>query len=93
MVCGVGGNYRKHQDTEKEDGIIATLVVQPPSLHEGGNLLVRRYNEVKHCHDFGKEAGTATFLPHYAVHYAGAAHTLEMVTKGYRLALVYSVFL
>jgi hypothetical protein len=48
---------------------------------------------VKHRHDFGKADGTATFLPHYAVHYADAEHAVEKVTKGYRLALVYSVCL
>lgn len=35
-----GGHFVKHQDTEKEDGMIATLVVQLPSEHEGGDLLV-----------------------------------------------------
>ncbi|KAE9278564.1 hypothetical protein PF008_g28587 [Phytophthora fragariae] len=35
----------------------------------------------------------AAFLPHYAVHYADAEHSLEEVTKGYRLALVYSLCL
>ncbi|KAG6955036.1 hypothetical protein JG688_00012067 [Phytophthora aleatoria] len=70
--------------------MIATLVVQPPSLHEGGDLVVYRDGEEKHRHDFGKAAGTATYLTHYAVHYADAEHAVEKVTKGYRLALVYS---
>ncbi|KAE9011466.1 hypothetical protein PF006_g9904 [Phytophthora fragariae] len=38
LVYGEGGHFLKHQDTEKKDGMIATLVVQPPSLHEGGDL-------------------------------------------------------
>ncbi|KAF1782535.1 hypothetical protein GQ600_12109 [Phytophthora cactorum] len=75
------------------DGMIATLVVQPPSLHEGGDLVVYRDGEEKHRHDFGKAAGTATYLTHYALHYADAEHAVEKVTKGYRLALVYSVCL
>lgn len=37
--------------------------------------------------------GTAPFNCHYAVHYADAEHALEKVTKGYRLALVYSICL
>ncbi|KAE9270137.1 hypothetical protein PF008_g30688 [Phytophthora fragariae] len=93
LVYGEGGHFLKHQDTEKEDGMIATLVVQPPSLHEGGDLVVYRHGEVKHRHDFGKTDGTATYLPHYAVHYADAEHAVEKVTKGYRLVLVYSVCL
>ncbi|EEY53428.1 uncharacterized protein PITG_07081 [Phytophthora infestans T30-4] len=46
LVYGEGGHFVKHQDTEKEDGMIATLVVQPPSTHEGGDLVVYRDGEV-----------------------------------------------
>ncbi|EEY69706.1 uncharacterized protein PITG_06181 [Phytophthora infestans T30-4] len=93
LVYGEGGHFLKHQDTEKEDGMIATLVVQPPSTHEGGDLVVYRNGQVEHRHDFGKIDGTAAYLPHYAVHYSDAEHALEDVTKGYRLALVYSICL
>ncbi|KAE9035916.1 hypothetical protein PR003_g9773 [Phytophthora rubi] len=93
LVYGEGGHFVKHQDTEKEDGMIATMVVQLPSLHEGGDLVVYRGGEVKHRHDFGKKDGTTAYLPHYAVHYADAEHALEKVTKGYRLVLIYSICL
>ncbi|KAG1689816.1 hypothetical protein DVH05_001849 [Phytophthora capsici] len=93
LVYEEGGHFVKHQDTEKEDGMIATLVIQPPSLHEGGDLVVYGDGKIKHRHDFGKSDGKASYLPHYAVHYADAEHALEEVTKGYRLALVYSVCL
>ncbi|KAE9035918.1 hypothetical protein PR003_g9775 [Phytophthora rubi] len=93
LVYGEGGHFLKHQDTEKEDGMIATLVVQPPSTHEGGDLIVYRGGEVEHRHDFGKSDGSAPYFCHYAVHYADAEHALERVTKGFRLALVYSICL
>ncbi|KAG6964324.1 hypothetical protein JG687_00006036 [Phytophthora cactorum] len=93
LVYEEGGHFAKHQDTEKEDGMIATLVVQLPSLHEGGDLVIYSNGEAKHRHDFGKADDTAAFLPHYAVHYADAEHALEKVTKGFRLALVYSICL
>ncbi|EEY69710.1 uncharacterized protein PITG_06186 [Phytophthora infestans T30-4] len=82
LVYGEGGHFLKHQDTEKEDGMIATLVVQPPSTHEGGDLIVYRNGQVEHRHDFGKADGTAAYFPHYAVHYSDAEHALEEVTKG-----------
>ncbi|OWZ15289.1 hypothetical protein PHMEG_00011107 [Phytophthora megakarya] len=93
LVYGEGGHFVKHQDTEKEDGMVATMVVQLPSLHEGGDLIVYRGGEVKYRHDFGKKEDTAAYLPHYAVHYADAEHALEKVTKGYRLVLIYSICL
>ncbi|GMF51650.1 unnamed protein product [Phytophthora fragariaefolia] len=73
--------------------MIATLVVQLPSTHEGGDLVVYRGGHVEHRHDFGKSDDTAPYFCHYAVHYADAEHSLEKVTKGYRLTLVYSIFL
>ncbi|RLN62230.1 hypothetical protein BBP00_00004913 [Phytophthora kernoviae] len=93
LVYGEGGHFTKHKDTEKEDGMIATLVLQPPNLHEGGDLVVYRDTTTEYRHDFGKKDATAAYLPHYAVHYADAEHALENVTKGYRLALVYSICL
>ncbi|CAI5727739.1 unnamed protein product [Peronospora destructor] len=93
LVYGEGGHFFMHRDTEKEDGMIATLVVQPPSTHEGGVLEVYRYGKVEHRHDFGKANGTAAYLPHFAVHYADAEHALDKVTKGFRLAMVYSICL
>ncbi|KAG7377430.1 hypothetical protein PHYBOEH_000877 [Phytophthora boehmeriae] len=93
LVYAEGGHFAKHKDTEKEDGMIATLVVQPPSLHEGGDLVVHRDTSTQYRHDFGEADGTAAYVPHYAVHYADAEHSLEEVTKGYRLVLVYSICL
>ncbi|CAI5741741.1 unnamed protein product [Peronospora destructor] len=94
LVYGEDGHFFSHRDTEKEDGMIATLVVlQPPSTHEGGVLKVYRYGEVEHRHDFGKADGTAAYFPHFAVHYADAKHDLDKVTKGFRLAMVYSICL
>ncbi|CAI5746347.1 unnamed protein product [Peronospora destructor] len=92
LVYGKGGHFFMHRDIEKEDGMIATLVVQPPSTHEGV-LEARRYGKVEHRHDFGKANGTAAYLPHFAVHYADAEHALDEVTKGFRLAMVYSICL
>jgi hypothetical protein len=91
LVYGECGHFVKHQDTEKEDGMVATMVLQLPSVHQGGELVVYRGGEVKYRHDFGKKEGTAAYLPHYAVHYADAEHALETVTKGYRLVLIYSI--
>ncbi|ETP05672.1 hypothetical protein F441_17758 [Phytophthora nicotianae CJ01A1] len=93
LVYGEGGHFVKHQDTEKEDGMIATLVVQPPSTHDGGDLVVFRGGKERYRHDFGKIDGTAPYFTHYAVHYADAEHALEEVTKGYRLVMVYSICL
>lgn len=99
LVYGPGGHFVRHKDTEKSDGMFATMVVQLPSLHEGGDLMVflpspgPDKEEKEFRHDFGKESGAAPFGVHYAVHYADAEHAVEPVTSGYRIVLVYSICL
>lgn len=61
LVYGEGGHFVKHQDTEKENGMIAALVVQLPSTHEGGDLVVYRGGKVSHRHDFGEADHSRVF--------------------------------
>ncbi|RLN95234.1 hypothetical protein BBJ28_00021301 [Nothophytophthora sp. Chile5] len=93
LVYDEGGHFLKHQDTEKEDGMVATLVIQLPSLHEGGDLVVYQGGKERARHDFGKVDGSAPYVPHYAVHYADAEHSVDKVTSGHRLVLIYSICL
>ena len=48
-----GGHFSAHQDTEKERGMIGTLVVQLPCAqgHTGGSLTVRHRGK-SHTHEF-----------------------------------------
>jgi hypothetical protein len=50
-----GGHFSAHQDTEKERGMIETLVVQLPCTqgHTGGSLTVRHKGK-SHTHEFEK---------------------------------------
>ncbi|CAD6885701.1 unnamed protein product [Tilletia controversa] len=86
------GALAKHRDTEKEDRTFATMIIQLPSAHKGGQLQVfNDGSEDPVIHDFGAAAGTAEYQCNYAVHYADAEHAVQPITEGYRLALVYSV--
>ncbi|KAK0528370.1 hypothetical protein OC835_004687 [Tilletia horrida] len=87
-----GGHFAKHRDTEKHDRMFATMVVQLPSRHEGGHLLVYQPDDpTPVTHDFGDSAGMKALECHYAVHYADAEHAVTPITSGYRTALVYSI--
>ncbi|KAL4177223.1 hypothetical protein KRP22_002157 [Phytophthora ramorum] len=77
LVYEEGGHFLKRQDTEKEDGMVATLAVQLPSLHKGGDLVVYRGGEVQYRHGFGKADGMAAYFPHNAVRYADAEHSFD----------------
>ncbi|CAD6893297.1 unnamed protein product [Tilletia caries] len=87
-----GGHHAKHRDTEREDRSFATMVVQLPSAHKGGQLQVfKDSSEDPITHNFGAEAGTAEYQCNYAIHYADVEYAVQPVTEGYRIALVYSV--
>lgn len=92
LVYKQGGHFLKHQDTEKEKRMFGTLVVQLPSLHTGGELVVydstKRFKKVI---DFGQKTGKNQYMIHFAAHYADLEHELLEVKSGYRIALVYSL--
>jgi hypothetical protein len=50
-----GGHFAAHQDTEKEKGMLGTLVVQLPCCegHTGGSLAVR-HNGLQFSHNFAQ---------------------------------------
>ncbi|KAE8218728.1 hypothetical protein CF319_g7448 [Tilletia indica] len=92
LLYKVGGHFAKHRDTEKEDRMFATMVVQLPSAHKGGQLQVFKDDEKDPIiHDFGAAAGKAEYHCNYAVHFADSEHAVQPITEGYRLALVYSI--
>lgn len=89
LIYEPGGHFKLHQDTEKEPGMFATLIVQLPSAFQGGALVVHNQGRVNR-HEF---AEGSEFCVKYAAHYADCEHALEEVTSGHRLAVVYSLCL
>ncbi|KAJ3354110.1 hypothetical protein GGF32_002679 [Allomyces javanicus] len=80
--------------------MLAEVVIQLPSRHEGGELVVYGHDTDQDVgasptaitHDFGRTPnGMGEFQSHYVVHYADAEHELKPVTSGYRLALISSL--
>jgi hypothetical protein len=45
LIYGPGQFFKKHQDSEKLDGMVATLVIVLPSSHIGGDLLIKHNNK------------------------------------------------
>jgi predicted 2-oxoglutarate/Fe(II)-dependent dioxygenase YbiX len=87
LIYDEGSHFIGHRDTEKAPGMFATLVIALPSVHAGGELLVRhKGREVRldlRCDD-PSEASFAAF-------YADCVHEVLPVTSGCRLVLVYNL--
>lgn len=73
---------------------MAKLVVQLPSQFDGGDIAVldERMGEYR-CYALGRYSGAAEFQPDYVVYAADAKLSLDKVTRGYRVLLIYSLTL
>jgi predicted 2-oxoglutarate/Fe(II)-dependent dioxygenase YbiX len=88
LIYETGSFFAPHRDSEKVDGMFATLVVCLPSRHEGGTLLVSHDGETRAI-DFSTTDGA--YKIQYAAFYTDCQHEVNPVTSGYRVCLVYNL--
>jgi hypothetical protein len=86
LVYEPGQFFAAHQDSEKDDAMIATLVVVLPSRHAGGELVVHGPD------DATTYKGSARGITLVAF-YADCRHEVLPVSSGYRTALTYNLVL
>ena len=78
--------FLAHQDSEKDDAMVGTLVVTLPSSYSGGELMVGHNEEWK------AYRGAKTTLSLVAF-YADCQHEVLKVQSGYRITLTYNLLL
>lgn len=87
LIYDKGSHFVSHRDTEKAPGMFATLIITLPSVHAGGELVVRhKGREVRldmRCDDPSEAA--------FAAFYADCVHEVLPVTSGCRMVLVYNL--
>ena len=82
-----GGHFAPHRDTEKSDGMVATLVVSLPVRGKGGELVVWHKDRETRVDLRGEDPSELT----YAAFYADCEHEVRPVTEGHRLSLVFNL--
>ena len=85
LVYEPGGFFSPHRDTEKVDGMVATLVVALPVAGAGGELVIR-HGEREAVVDLGTDEPSGLA---FAAFYADCVHEIRPVTAGHRIVLVY----
>ncbi len=90
LIYEKGSFFLPHRDGEKLDGMVATLIVALPSVHEGGELVVRHEGRVHEIIFLGAASGLELS---YAAFYADCEHEVKPLSSGYRLCLTYNVTL
>ena len=88
LVYEEGGFFLPHKDSEKADGMFASLVLGLPSTHTGGEFMVR-FDGREEVIDFS--AAAENFEIPYVAFYADCEHEIKPVTSGYRVCLVYNL--
>lgn len=89
LVYQKGQFFKPHQDSEKLEGMVATMIVVLPSAHIGGTLNVTHKNKKK---KFKSEAIYPKKVSYFAF-YADCEHEVDPVTEGYRVVLTYNLVL
>jgi 2OG-Fe(II) oxygenase superfamily len=87
LVYDEGSFFLEHRDTEKSPGMFGTLIVALPSLHTGGELVIRHHGREARldlrCAEVSEVA--------WAAFYADCVHEVLPIDSGCRLVLVYNL--
>ena len=89
LIYEPGGFFASHRDTEKADGMIATLSISLPVAGAGGEIVVRHRGRERTIDMTAAEPSELAF----AAFYADCEHEVRPVTEGYRLSLVFNLCL
>ena len=84
LVYGKGQFFLPHQDSEKDDAMVGTLVVSLPSAHTGGELVVSHAGESKAYRASKQELTFVAF-------YADCRHEVTPVRSGHRVTLTFNL--
>jgi hypothetical protein len=85
LVYGPDQFFMPHQDSEKDDEMVATLVVSLPSVHAGGDLVVSHGGQSRtYRHVDRDRVGFVAF-------YADCLHEVRPVRTGRRVTLTFNL--
>lgn len=87
LIYEEGGFFLPHRDTEKTDGMFATLTIVLPSVHCGGELIIRHTGHEVTVDLTNSETSDLTF----AAFYADCEHAIQPIRQGSRVCLIYNL--
>ena len=86
LVYAPGQFFVPHQDSEKSDAMIGTLVATLPSVFTGGDLIVQHHGKERVHRGSRHDIELVAF-------YADCRHEVRPVKSGYRIVLTYNLML
>ena len=88
LIYEEGCFFLPHRDSEKQDGMVATLVISLPSMHRGGSLIVSHDGLTEEI-DLSPPDGAYRFQ--YAAFYTDCEHEVTALESGHRICLIYNL--
>ncbi|QPC72560.1 hypothetical protein HYE68_003312 [Fusarium pseudograminearum] len=89
LLCEPGSSFKPHKDSDRERGMVGTLILCLPSQHEGGDVHLSLGSQVKRL----STAPTSKFDITSISWFSDVTHKVTKVTSGYRLVLTYKLFI
>jgi 2OG-Fe(II) oxygenase superfamily len=86
LVYEKGQFFLPHQDSEKDDAMVGTLVVTLPSKYTGGDLVIEKNGTKVECRGSASKLALAAF-------YADCRHEVRSVKTGNRITLTFNLLL
>ena len=86
LVYGKGQFFLPHQDSEKHEEMVASLVVMLPSVHTGGEFVV---DDAGNEQTYGGSRDDLVLVAFYA----DRRHEVRPVRSGYRVTLIFNLLL
>lgn len=87
LVYDAGSFFVNHRDTEKAEGMFATLIVALPAVYTGGELRIEHAGQSVALNLQTDDPSEISF----AAFYADCVHEVLPITSGCRLVLVYNL--
>lgn len=84
LVYAPGQFFAVHQDSEKRDGMLGTLIITLPSRFSGGEFVVSHQGQTLRARGSSSRLGMVAF-------YADCHHEARPVKQGYRVVLTYNL--
>lgn len=91
LLYKTGSFFKPHRDSEKDDGMFGTVVIQLPSFYEGAKLIVRHNHRTEEVDNSSTTTPQNGFSMFYTAFYCDCVHEILPVTSGVRVCLVYNL--
>lgn len=88
LIYMPGQFFKAHQDSEKDEGMVATLMVLLPSEFTGGEFVIDQHGD-RRILDFSNEARKDLI---FTAFYSDCYHEVKEVKSGYRVTITYNLF-